>query len=314
LSPLVKLWEEDYRDKLKPSSRSSYNSIIKVIILPAIGTRLVKDLDYPTVKELHKKTSKDQPIGANRMITVLSRLMNIAEVEGWRPRATNPCLRFPKTKEISCSRVLSAVELARLEASMATLIAEGRLDQFAGDLFRFLAFSGLRIGEAKKLMWSNINLTRGTMTISDHKTFDSIGEKVLPLNPPLREILKRLSVLRLSAYIFPGLSRKGPIQGLRKMWLRVLDVKACKLDGVTPHDLRRTFKTTCTDLGYHDGTGEILLGHSLGKISGIYTHLSPDGLLFSASKDTALWIAAAMRGEKVKNGKKVNQNTASGLA
>jgi len=68
LAALVKLWEEGYRQELKPSSQASYNSIIKAIILPALGARLVKDLDYPTVKALHRKESKVHPIGANRMI------------------------------------------------------------------------------------------------------------------------------------------------------------------------------------------------------------------------------------------------------
>lgn len=303
---LVKLWEADYRAKLKETTRRSYDSIIKCIILPAVGTRLVKDLDYPTVKELHRKASKDQPIGANRMITVLSRLMNIAEMEGWRTRGTNPCFHFPKTKETTCDRILTAAELARLEKAMAGLEAEGRLDQIAADLFRFLALSGLRTSEAAKLRWKNINLTKNTMTIPEHKT-DKGGKnpKVLPLNQPLRDILKRRSGLVLGPLVFPGLSGKAPIQGLRKMWLRVLAVKGTKLGDVTPHDLRRTFMTTCIELGYGPAIGDTLLGHSLGKITDTYTRLSTDGILSTASTDTALWIASAMRGEKPKNGEKV---------
>jgi len=34
MAALVKLWEEGYRHTLKPSSQSSYGSIIKAIILP----------------------------------------------------------------------------------------------------------------------------------------------------------------------------------------------------------------------------------------------------------------------------------------
>ena len=142
VSALVKLWEEDYKDKSKPSTQRNYASIIKVIILPALGTRTVKDLDYTTIKELHRKVSKEQPIGANRMITVLSRLMNIAEMEGWRKRGTNPCFRFPKSKKTACKIVLTAAQLGRLDAAMITIERPGKLDQVAADLFRFLALSG----------------------------------------------------------------------------------------------------------------------------------------------------------------------------
>ncbi len=321
LTALASLWRDDYRDKLKPTSQCSYDSIIKVIILPAIGSRLVKDLDYPSVKDLHRKVSKVQPVGANRMITVLSRLMNIAEMEGWRPRGTNPCVRFPKTKETSCQRILTAAELARLEAAMAGLEEAGKLDQVAADLFRVLALSGLRIREASHLKWRDINLTKNTMTITDHKTAATMGPKVLPLNQPLRDVLKRRAGFKLGAYVFPGLKEgtldtdgkriSAPIVGLRKMWLRVLKVKGCNLKDVTPHDLRRTFMTTCTELGYPPAIGDTLLGHSLGKITDTYTRLSTDGILSSASTDTALWIAAAMRGAKPKNGEKVATKDAS---
>jgi len=151
-----------------------------------------------------------------------------------------------------------------------------------------------------------------------------MGPKVLPLNPPLREIIQRRSGFKLGAYIFPGLREGkpeesgkkgiGPIVGTRKMWLRVLQVKGCNLKDVTPHDLRRTFMTTCTELGYPPAIGDTLLGHSLGKITDTYTRLSVDGILSNASTDTALWIAAAMQGKKVKAGEKVKVEGAKAMA
>lgn len=302
---LVKLWEEDYRHELKASSQRSYNSIIKAVILPPLGSRLVKDLDYPTVKALHRKESKKHPIQANRMITVLSRLMNIAEREGWRPRGTNPCFRFEKTKEQPCPRVLTAAELARLETAMAGLVGSGKLDQIAADLIRFLALSGLRAGEAGNLRWADVDLDRNIMTIQDHKTSKTMGPKHLPLNGPLRLVLQRRAGQKLGKLVFPGLVKDRPIQGLRHMWLRVLAVKSCELGDATPHDLRRTFMTTCTELGYPPAIGDTLLGHSLGKITDTYTRLSMDGILSRASEDTAQWIAAAMRGAAPRPGSKV---------
>lgn len=305
VAALVTLWEEGYRQELKPSSRSSYNSIIKAIILPALGPRLVKDLDYPAVKALHRKESRVHPIGANRMITVLSRLMNIAEMEGWRPRGTNPCTRFPKTTETPCKRVLSAAELGRLEASIEAQIKAGKLDQIAADLFRCLALSGLRSAEASHLRWADVDLDLNVMTIQEHKTDATMGPKRLPLNAPLRAVFQRRAGARLGKLIFPGRKANAPIIGLRKMWLRVLAMDGCDLEDVTPHDLRRTFMTTCTELGYPPAIGDTLLGHSLGKITDTYTRLSMDGILSRASEDTAQWIAAAMRGEAPRPGVKV---------
>lgn len=317
IEALAQLWSDEYKDKLKPSTQRSYASIIKCIIIPGIGKRLVKDLDRASVMALYRKELKKHPIGANRMIQVLSRLMDIAEKEDWKPLNTNPCFKFEKNPESNSSRILTAAELARLEASMAGLEAAGKLDQVAADLLRFLALSGLRTGEAANLKWKDIDLNKNTMTFTEHKT-DKGGKtpKVLPLNQPLRDILQRRAGVKLGALVFPGMrvgkaakgagkTEHGPIQGLRKMWLRILAVKTCKLADATPHDLRRAFMTTCTELGYPPSIGDTLLGHSLGKITDTYTRLSVDGVLSNASTDTALWLAAAMRGEKTKNGEKV---------
>ena len=54
------------------------------------------------------------------------------------------------------------------------------------------------------------------------------------------------------------------IVGVTKMWDRVLT--EANLAGVTPHDLRRTFMTTCCELGHPLAIADTLLGHSLGKI------------------------------------------------
>lgn len=307
IAGLVRLWRtEGYRDQLKPSSQRSYDSIIKNVILPGLGNRLIKDLDFPTVRTLHRKEARENPINANRMITVLSRLMNIAEDEGLRPRGTNPCIRFPKLKEKPCPRILTTAELASMEGGMNTLEETGKLDRIAADLIRFLALSGLRAGEAANLRWQDVNLDRGTMTFVDHKTSESMGPKVLPLNQPLRAILTRRAEDRLGKLVFPGLKQDRPIQGLRHMWLRILKVEGCEsLRDATPHDLRRTFMSVSVELGFPPAIGDTLLGHSLGKITDTYTRLSMDGILRNASEDTAAWIAAALRGEHPKAGQKV---------
>jgi hypothetical protein len=48
-----------------------------------------------------------------------------------------------------------------------------------------------------------------------------------------------------------------------------------------------------------------LLGQSLGKIRDTYVHLGTEGIMATASQETADWIAAAMAGQKVKPGVKV---------
>ena len=105
------------------------------------------------------------------------------------------------------------------------------------------------------------------------------------------------------SYMFPGYKENSHIVGDGKMWDRV--VLAAGLVDVTPHDLRRTFMSVCTELGYPMTIGDALLGHSLGKIRDTYVHLGSEGIMATASQETADWIAAAMAGKKVKPGVKV---------
>jgi integrase len=318
LKSLVELWRENYKAKLKPRTQVSYESIIKTVILPGLGSRLVKDLGYADVNKLHAKESKEHKTNANRAIAVLSRLLSIAEKEGWRPKGSNPCGDVEKNSETPRSRVFSADELSRLELGMRTLVEQEKLDASARDLVLFLACSGLRTSEAKGLCWKDVDIEANTMRFEDHKTSEDVGVKVLPLNTHLKEILKRRNVDNDSAFVWPTLRLEpsepdesdppkddAPLVGLAKMWKRICEAEGAKLEDVTPHDLRRTFMTTCTELGNPTAIGDTLLGHSLGKIQDTYVNLSPDGILAIASQQTANWIAAALAGENPKLGKKV---------
>lgn len=293
LEMLANLWREDYKPRLKPSTRQSYESLLKNIILPNIGKRLVKDLTLADVKTLYRDTRKVTPIQANRAIAVLSKLLTVAEIEQWRPPGVNPCHRLEREDEKPKTRVMTALELATLEEALKGLVAEEKLEAAHADLVRFLALSGLRRGEALGLKWKDIDLERATMVFEEHKT-DSEGVKVLPLNRHLRRLLAERQNQRVSIFVFPGLSPDKPFNGMGKVWNRIREKAG--IHDITPHDLRRTFHTVCSELGYPASIGDALLGHSLGRIRDTYTQFGPDGLLGKASQVTADWIAAALAG------------------
>lgn len=196
----------------------------------------------------------------------------------------------------------TVADLKALEGGLQSLVDSGKLDEAVADLIRFLALSGLRRGEALNLAWKDTDLDRNTMTFAEHKT-DQEGTKVLPLNTHLRVLLTRRSHLRLSTFVFPGQSSDHPFNGLGKVWERIR--AASKLENLTPHDLRHTFQTTCTELGYPSAIGDTLLGHSLGRMRDTYTNLGTDGILTQASQATADWIKAALDGAKPHPGVKI---------
>jgi len=301
---LVKIWERDFAPLLKKTTKASYDSILRTTILPALGSRLVKDISYEDVRSLYQNACGPTPTQAGRAVAVLSRLLTIAEIQGWRPDGTNPCRKVTRLPDKPRKRILTVDELARLETAMVALVSAGKITPANADLIRFIAFSGLRRSEAMRLAFADIDIQRNTMTFQEHKT-DRSGDKVLPLNNHLRSIIKRHQAAKLSPYLFPGLTMDKPFNGLGKVWERIC-VKA-KLQDLTPHDLRRTFMSTCTELGYPIAVGDTLLGHSLGKIRDTYTQLQPNGIMGQASQETADWISEAMRGRKPKVGEKVTE-------
>lgn len=328
IADLIETWRASYAGKRKSSTVASYESILRTSILPLLGTRLAKALTHADVRDFHAQIALKTPIQANRACAVLSKLMTIAEQDGIRPAGSNPVRKLEHTKETPKDRVLDSDELHVLEQTLTRLVEEGihpkdltglrsldgtrhrkplegtqlwKLSPHIADLVRFLLFSGLRRSEALSLRWDDIDWKSRTMRFIDHKG-DKQGTKCLPLNPCLEAILRRLLEEAFGPYVFPGRNGDGPHKGLGKIWERL--ALASGLLPFTPHDLRRTFNTVCAGLGYPPQVFDLLLGHRLPGVQGVYTHLGPDGLLAQGSRDTAAWIQAAMRGKGPTSGQK----------
>lgn len=323
IASLVEIWRTDYAPRRKPTTLSSYESILKTCIIPRLGDRLVRDISHGDIRAFYRAIKAKTPTQAGRACAILSKLFNIAEREQWRPPGSNPVKGLEREIEHPKTRVLTIDELRRLELAIVYLAETGwkskkypnrqpfKLEPVVADLVRFLAFSGLRRSEALTLRWDALDLAKGTMTFAEHKT-DQHGAKVLPINAQLQSVLTNRMGQSLSVYVFSGLSMNKPFQGFGKLWLKIAEKAG--LVGVTPHDLRRTFNTTCAELGYPPQVFDTLLGHRLPGMQAIYTHLNPTGILAEASKATSTWIEAAMLGKNPRTGESVRSLADTGSA
>jgi len=174
---------------LKPSTRVVYDSWLKVVILPALGKRLVRDLDFQAIEKMHREEAKKHKISANRAITVLSAAI-IAEKKGWRT-GSNPCRQIEKPGGNSRSRTFTADELAALETAISAL-CKPRAGPQAGDLFRFL---GLERACARAKRWgaaafADVDCGAPHHALRGTQDFGQEGcEMVLPLNSYLKVII-----------------------------------------------------------------------------------------------------------------------------
>ena len=97
---------EDYSSQRnKPSTQEGYQSVIDRNIIPMLGRMKVQDLKRPDVASMMKKMAH-KPADANRTLSVMRKMFNLAEVWGYRLTAPThaamcPCTRTAATHLIS---------------------------------------------------------------------------------------------------------------------------------------------------------------------------------------------------------------------
>lgn len=156
--------------------------------------------------------------------------------------------------------------------------------QQCADLIRFLAFSGCRISEARKVIWSDVDLERGEIQVWNakrSKRSNAAPVRQVPVIPAMRELLERL---RQSG---PNPSDRVCVLGECEKSL----ARACKLVGIpklTHHDLRHLFATRCIEAGVDIPTVSRWLGHQDGGALAmkVYGHLRREHSVAMAQRVT----------------------------
>lgn len=142
--------------------------------------------------------------------------------------------------------------------------SRSRWGKAVGDLVEGLAYSGMRLKEAGRMTWSDINLENGIMNIRGSKTEGSI--RTVPLIPAMRELLFRIE--KGGPKVFTAESALGSLKSA---------CKALKVAKINHHDLRHLYATTVIESGVDIPTLSRWLGHVDGGALCMktYGHLRP---------------------------------------
>ncbi len=138
---------------------------------------------------------------------------------------------------------------------IATLIetsSEGHLNDCA-DLLRFLAFSGVRIDEARHVLWSDVDFEKGLLHVRVTKNGKA---RWIPLNSSLRQLLEKMRGEQ------PGELPDKPVMQVFECQ-KSID-RAAKQAGVkriTHHDLCHLFATRRIESGVDIPKVSRWLGH-----------------------------------------------------
>ena len=159
-----------------------------------------------------------------------------------------------------------------------------RNEQGTADLVCFLAYSGLRIGEALPLTWDAVDW--GQKVVRVHRQKRGIMPWV-PILPEMETLLRAVQKRATSHLLFP--SPFDPNQLRDSSAIRHRLSAACKALGrghVTPHGLRSYFVTQARESGLSDAEIAMLIGDRTGAaiIAHTYGDVRPDYLLKQAQR------------------------------
>lgn len=267
------------RSHKKASSVANDERLIEKRLLPSLGRKKVQAVMRADVADLHHALA-ETPYEANRVLSLLSKALNLAEVWGWRPDGTNPCRHVKKFSEKKRKRFLSQVELARLGDALRSAESGelGPVSVSAVAAIRLLVLTGARKGEILGLRWTWINWEAARIDLPDSKT----GEKAIHLPPAALSILQGLTQIDGNPHVLAGGKRGAALVNLKDPWGLIR--KAADLEDVRIHDLRHSFASVGAAGGMSLPVIGALLGHTQAATTQRYAHLSDDPLRAAADQ------------------------------
>lgn len=256
-------------------TNSMYRSHYLDAAFPGIFINALNEADVTKwFADLNNKTGGG---AANRVMAILSHMLNKAESWGYRLENTNPCRGVRLNKNRRCERFLSTAELTRLGATLAEVRGgEDQVRSAAATAITLLVLTGCRHSEIVDLQWADVRGNR--LKLRDSKT----GPRTVWLGDEARDLIDTLPRIRTVPWLFWNVRFARHLTGVAHYWYEIR-VQA-KLPNLRLHDLRHTFashaamkKETLPMIGR-------LLGHKNPLSTARYAHLDDEHILDAAQQ------------------------------
>jgi len=256
-------------------------------IVPRWGQIKVEALTSADVERLHTEISNKAPYEANRVVSLLATLFNLAmEWNLTSPNHQNPAAKVKFNKEVKRDRWVRPDELPQLVEAI-----DMESNPYVRALIWLFLLTGARKGELLAAKWEHLDWDQAILTFPETK---SGRTHYLPLSEPALAILRSLPRLEDNPYIFPGRIEGEPIVNLDKAWRRLR--KTAKLNDVRIHDLRRTVGSWIVQAGNTPYLVQHILNHKDVKTTAIYARFAQDHVR-KALEDHSERMMKALRGK-----------------
>ena len=286
ITDMINRYIREHLPKLAPVNAGDQTSMLRQMLEPAWGDRLVTDitksdvakfLDFvaegrprpckqkPNNRARKLQGHKPTPVRANRVGEVLRKMFTLA-VE-WEWRADNPAQGFHRRLEHARERFLSPEELVRLAAAL-----DKAADQRGASIMRLCMLTGARVGEVRTARFEQFNLDYAIWSKPASTTKQRKIHRV-PISQDVVAIVRQrqLVVPKGNVWLFPGDAVGKPVREVRRFWLKIR--QEADLPDVRIHDLRHTFASLLVSGGASLEVIGRLLGHSQMQTTQRYAHL-----------------------------------------
>jgi integrase len=263
------------RADIKPRTKTYYAEVVTALLnsWPSLSDCDVTKISERDCRMWAARFSRDySPSRFNAGLSVLRNVFNVAIEAG--ARFGNPANHVKRARvKLKKLKLPSRAQFVKFVEVIAT--GGSRDSQNCADLVQFLAFSGLRISEAKHVRWGDVDRDNKRLHVrGDPKTGTKNSEtRFLPMVPDLQQLIEKLAAAR---------NGKGPHSAVMSVseCQKSMDraAKIVGMDRITHHDLRHLFATMCIESGVDIPTVSRWLGHKDGGALAmkVYGHLRDD--------------------------------------
>jgi len=284
--PIREFFEHHMRTatNLRPSTRDRYRRHFRLYVEPELGGRSLESVTKADIKTLlaDMRAAGKGPATLEAVARLLHRLFAVAVEED----------RVGKNP-------VSGVEVERVEPREPRFLTQDEVRRIAAEtpdhyqgLVTFLAWTGLRIGEASALRVKNLDLTARTVRVVENSPEVSGRKYIGPTKTSKARTVRfgtgLAAILRahLAAYGTPLDPESFVFTTLEGGQVRQNNFRkrifqpAAKRAGINPmptvHDLRHTAASLMARAGWSMRDAQEQLGHSHATMTDRYTHLFPE--------------------------------------
>jgi integrase len=269
----------DYSEpKNSRSTVVSNRGYINRYILPALGPKKARDVARADVAELISRM-KHIPTQANRTLSCLRKMFNMAEVWGYRDDGTNPCRHIPKFPETGKTRLISDDEMVRLFRYLDRADAEGLEHPFFTLAIRLQFAFAARMSEIVGLEWAWIDFNRKRVVWPHSKT----GQMSKPMSEDSLVLLSNAAQIKNSRFVVPSVldPEKAMSQhSYAGAWARILERSG--IPHVGTHGIRHRATTEIANSGVPVKVGMALTAHKTVTMFMRYVHTEDDPIRAAA--------------------------------